>query len=477
MSIRLRLTLLYSSILAATLIVFSVVLYLTVSRVSFTLMIDTLEQEAKRLAEPGRFQLDYIGEPPKRVAAPETYIQTRTIDGEIADRTANLGDLLLPLPDDGLEACQLGRTWYGTMETEDGDLLVYSNPVIQNNEIVGIVQVARSMNEHAQSLHTLSNTLILGSSVATLLAFGIGWFLAGATLKPIHRLTQTAQTIGSERDFNRRVVHSGPNDEIGQLATTFNTMLTELQAAYRQAEQALQAQRRLVADASHELRTPLTTLRGNLGLLQRTPPISDEDRHEVLRDMVDECERLMRLVNDLLVLARADAGQSLPVSAVRLLPLLEEATRQAQPLDNARPIQINSGPDILVSANRDALKQVLLILLDNALKYTPHNGKVSIHTSKHDERILIEVCDTGKGISPSVLPHVFERFYRGDSSRTGEGTGLGLAIAKTLIEYQHGTIDIESKLGQGTTIRLSLLNVNPSPPESTTRDLVPTFAQ
>ncbi|MFL5800550.1 MAG: sensor histidine kinase [Roseiflexaceae bacterium] len=456
MSFRLRLTVLNSAILALTLIVFSAALYLTVSRVTFNLLADTLIDEAKRLAAPDRFRLDYIEYPARKFAAPETYVQTRSPDGRIADRTTNLGDVVLPLAGDGLHACQSGEPWIEVVPADHGRLLVYSQPVSIHGRIAGIVQVARSMAEHDQSLGTLRSILTIGSSVVTVIAFGIGWVLAGVTLRPINRLTHTAQAIGAERDFGRRVEYVGPNDEIGRLATTFNAMLTELQAAYRQAEQSLQAQRRLVADASHELRTPLTTIRGNLGLLQRTPPISPEDRDPVLADMVAECERLMRLVNDLLVLARADAGRPLRIEPVALKPLIEEVCRQAQHLDSGRPIDLHEVADLDVAGNRDALKQVLLIVLDNALKYTPEGGTISIHAATNGERVTIAVRDTGVGIAPAVLPHIFERFYRGNAARTGEGAGLGLSIARTLVEAQHGTIAVESAPGHGTTVTLSL---------------------
>jgi two-component system, OmpR family, sensor kinase len=456
MSVRLRLTVLYSAILALTLIVFSAALYITVSHVTFGILADTLSDEAKRIAAPDHFRLDAIEYPARKFAAPETYVQTRSIDGRIADRTANLGDVALPLDDTGLHACQGGQPWLDTVPTGDGRLMVYSQPVSIHGRIAGIVQVARSMAEHDQSLGTLRSILTIGGSVVTVIAFGIGWLLAGVALSPINRLTQTAQAIGAERDFGRRVEHVGPNDEIGRLATTFNAMLTELQAAYRQAEQSLQAQRRLVADASHELRTPLTTVRGNLGLLQRTPPISTEDRDAVLADMVEECERLMRLVNNLLVLARADAGRPLRIEPVALKPLIEEVCRQAQHLDSGRPIERDEVADVAAAGNRDALKQVLLILLDNALKYTPQGGTISMRVAANGEHVTIAVRDTGLGIAPAMLPHIFERFYRGDAARTGEGAGLGLSIARTLIEAQHGTIAVESTLGHGTTVTLSL---------------------
>jgi len=478
---------LYSLILVLTLIVFSGVLYVTVARVSYGILEDALTSEAARLTNQAHFELGSIAYPARKLAAPETYVQTRYFDGAIADRTANLGDASLPLPDAGLHACQEGEPWLEVVPTEHGRLLVYSRPVYVRNRAVGIVQVARSLAEHDQSLGTLRSILLTGSSVVTVIAFGFGWLLAGAALRPINRVTLTAQAIGAERDFGRRVEYVGPNDEIGRLATTFNAMLTELQAAYRQAEQALQAQRRLVADASHELRTPLTTIRGNLGLLQREPPIGLEDREAVLTDMVEECERLMRLVNDLLVLARADAGRPLRIEPVPLKPLVEEVCRQARRLDSGRPILIDDVADVIVAANRDALKQVLLILLDNAVRHTPPGGRISIETaletiaedrgpkiedrgaSPDDARsstleprspaasmVIVRVRDTGPGIPANVLPHIFERFYRGDAARTGEGAGLGLAIAQTLIVAQQGTIAVESALGRGTLVTLKI---------------------
>jgi two-component system, OmpR family, sensor kinase len=252
------------------------------------------------------------------------------------------------------------------------------------------------------------------------------------------------------------VDYRGPPDEVGQLATTFNGMLDELQAAYRQTEQTLQAQRRLVADASHELRTPLTTIRGNLGLLKRQPPIAAEDKEAVLGDMVDETDRLIRLTNDLLVLARSDSGRPLRHEPVPIAPLVEDVCRQAKLLGAARTIACEDVPEVDVVGDQDAIKQVLLILLDNALKFAPEGGTITIGASSTDRVAAIRIQDTGPGIAPEALPHIFERFYRSDESRTGSGAGLGLAIAKELVEAQHGQIMVESEIGSGSTFTVTL---------------------
>jgi signal transduction histidine kinase len=336
------------------------------------------------------------------------------------------------------------------------------------------VQLARSLAEQDEALLTLRRTLIIGSAFVVLLAFIAGWFLSGAALRPIQRITDTAQVIGAQRDFDRRVDYHGPPDEVGQLATTFNGMLNELQGAYRQTEQTLQRQRRFVADASHELRTPLTTIRGNLGLLKRRPPIAEEDERAVLDDMVEETDRLIRLTNDLLTLARSDAGRSLRCEPVPIDPLVEDVCRQAKLLGEGRTIVCETVPGESVMGDQDAIKQVLLILLDNALKYTPAGGTITIgagilpevqpkaRTEPHsdslreDRMASIRIADTGPGIAPEDLPHIFERFYRSDESRTGSGAGLGLAIAKELIEAQHGRIGVTSTVGKGSTFTVTL---------------------
>jgi two-component system, OmpR family, sensor kinase len=240
------------------------------------------------------------------------------------------------------------------------------------------------------------------------------------------------------------------------LATTFNQMLGALQAAYRRTEESLQAQRRFVADASHELRTPLTTIRGNLGLLERTPPISRADQQAVIADLVSESDRLIRLVNALLALARVDAGQTVRHEPVSIKPVLDDLYRQTQVLGTDKTIEYQPPPEVAVVANADNLKQILLILLDNALKYTPSGGTITLTTSATDRQVAIHVGDTGVGIAPDVVPHIFTRFYRADTSRTGDSAGLGLAIAKSLVEAHQGTITVESQPGQGSTFTVTL---------------------
>lgn len=461
MSIRLRLTLTYTVILALTLIIFSGLLYYFQVRVTLNTFQTRLASTAfmddndPGLAPPGP------DEPPRqRPRGPILFSQIRNPDGTIVRRDPQFGgEVTLPLSDTALRQVQQGETWTEMIVIDGERFMVRSHLVRGPDGQPRILQTAASLIDRDQYLGTLRRVLITGSSLAVLVAFGIGWVLAGLTLRPINRLRQTAQAIGSERDFARRVDYAGPQDEIGQLATTFNDMLGELQAAFLQVEQSLKTQQRFVADASHELRTPLTTLRGNIALLQRRdPPLPPADQADILTDMEEESERLIRLVNDLLLLARADAKRPLRREPVALAPLLADVCQQVRVLAPSRPLACASETDLTVSGDRDALKQVLLILLDNALNHTPPHTNIALTVTTEAGQAAISVSDNGPGIKPFLLPHIFDRFTQGNTARTGSSAGLGLAIAKELVEAQGGTIGVQSEVGQGAifTVRVAL---------------------
>jgi two-component system, OmpR family, sensor kinase len=475
MSIRLRLTLFYTAILALTLIAFSTILYATQTRATYASIKNNLVGQAAGLVRatghapgppPGQSQtapapgsrpsdkpivMDLSGD-----TLPGRWTQTRSITGTVMGQSPDLSGMTLPLSATGLEAVQGGSGWYETAQVDNEPLLIYSQPHTTQNGIAIIVQVAFPVTQPQQSLTALRLVLIVGSSLAILAAFALGWVLAGTALRPIHRITQTAQAIGAERNFGRRVEHKGPADEVGQLAVTFNVMLAELESGYRQLEDALYSQRRFVADASHELRTPLTTVRGNIELLRREPPIAADERADIVADTTEEVDRLIRLVNQLLVLARADAGQTLRADSIPVQTLIEDVCRLARLLTPNTQIHCEAPADVLVQGDRDALKQVLLILVDNALVHTPAGTPVALMASATDAQVVFSVRDSGPGIAPEALPHIFERFYRGQASRTGRGAGLGLSIAKELVETQGGTLTVKSALGQGTVFTATL---------------------
>ncbi len=480
MSIRLRLTLLYSAILALTLILFSTVLYAAQARYTRRIIQSDLIKTAGQLSlawermhqapgwgrpgnRPGGMMDNHMLENLLQIAAiqrPRDIIRLLDAEGQALNLTLNERTASLPLSRRGLaQLQQTGRPWLEIAPANEERVLIYNQPVHSAGKLVGIVQIARSLADRDRSLRSLGLTLILGSVTTTLIAFGVGWWLSGVTLRPIQRITEAAREIGEARDFSSRVAYDGPPDELGHLAMTFNRMLSQLQEAFEQISHALQVQRDFVADVSHELRTPLTTIRGNLDLLRRDPPPPMTEQEDILDDLVGESERLSRLVHNLLTLARADAGRKLALGPVAAPPLIEEICRQARLLAPEREIACDVGnqPDNLIAwGNEDALKQVLLILVDNAIKHAHGPIRITLDKAQAGGHIAIEVADSGPGMSEALQARIFDRFYRGDTSRTTPGFGLGLSIAHALVTAQHGEIAVESDIARGTqfTVRL-----------------------
>jgi len=474
MSIRLRLTLLYSAILALTLIVFGLALYMIQSQYTLEALKRDLTRSGERLGgavlwayqrpvlpgdqetqppPPRTFEV-FTGDPAFQGLREREIVRVLDDSGTLIASPLSGEQESLPLSAQGIQALQSQEEWWQTGIVNDEHVLIYNRPVISNGEVIFIIQAARQLTERDRSLAALATTLVIASLVTVLIAFGIGWVLSGAALRPIHRITQTAQAIGNESDFSRRVEYSGPNDEIGQLAKTFNSMLVRLQNAYQQVAQSLEMQRNFVADVSHELRTPLTTLRGNLDLLRRKPALPDEEQDDILSDMVEENDRLIRLITDLLILARADAGRNRVKEPLDLMPVLEEVYKQARQLDVQRQITLDTTSPLMVLGDRDAVKQVILILLDNAIKHSV--GEIVLSAQMQGSYGVISVRDSGPGIPPEKLEHVFDRFFRGEDSPQTPGFGLGLPIAKALTEAIGGQIEIESSVGRGSVVRVRL---------------------
>jgi len=233
-------------------------------------------------------------------------------------------------------------------------------------------------------------------------------------------------------------------------------MLRQLEDAYQRLQSALVAQRRFVADASHELRSPLTTIRGNVGLLLKRTDITSDDRVAALNDIAGESERMSRMVQDLLTLARADAGYHLEKSPVDLEPIIQDVSRQAQTLQPFRRVELQDGVPTMVQGNADALKQLLWILVDNALKHTPEGGRIRMRLGSAGMTAELAVADDGPGIPAEDIERIFERFYQADAARSGEGTGLGLAIARWIAEEHGGRVFAGNNPGGGAIFTVQL---------------------
>jgi two-component system OmpR family sensor kinase len=298
-------------------------------------------------------------------------------------------------------------------------------------------------------LATMGLTLVLVVLVFLALSFVSAAILIGRALSPVKKVTATAQGIASSSDLSRRVNYRGPKDEIGALAATFDRMIEQL-------DRLLQSQRGFVADASHELRGPLTVIRGNLDLLRRN--LSEEDRQESIRALEAEAARMARVVNDLLVLAEVESGPLEQQQMVSLKDMILDAQDRALLLAGDRHIVIERQDDLWVKGDAHKLEQLVGNLVGNAIKYTPEGGAITLSLFQDGEWARLDVADTGIGISPEHLPHVFDRFYRVDRarSRAGGGTGLGLAIVKGIAQQHGGKVTVTSEPGKGSTFTVWL---------------------
>jgi len=351
-----------------------------------------------------------------------------------------------------------------------------------NGPLMGTLLVAKSLADVDTTL-LLLRTLLLLSGVATLIGTLLAsWLIAAQVLHPLSELVATARSIAASTargtklgNLSQRVPHPGGRDELAQVVETFNEMLASL-------ESATHAQRRFVADASHELRAPLTTIQGNLAFLQRHgEELPTEERRTMLADAHRETLRLAQLVEELLLLARADASVDTSSSVKAVAPTDEEIIRIAPPVELDRVVlqlvrqmrrrlegegstlQLEVGhiEPVHVRGDEESLRRVMLIVLDNAIKYTPPRkeagvSRIIVSLEQSEGQAVLRVCDTGIGIEASDLPHIFERFYRADPARSRQGTGLGLSIAQSIVQQLGGRISVESTTGKGSSFRVWL---------------------
>lgn len=353
-----------------------------------------------------------------------------------------------------------GSRQHTQIEGHEGPMRVLTDPITVDGHVVGALQVALSLEEVRDTMRTLLKVLLLLAPAMLLLASAGGLLLAHRALNPLDRMTRTAQQISAE-NFSRRLDLRGPDDEVGRLARTFDAMITRLQAAFDQ-------QRRFTADASHELRTPLTAMIGQIDVAVDRPRAAESYR-DTLLSVREQAQRLARMTNDLLFLARSDVQPRLvqhePIDLGQLLPAI---VAQTEPLAQARDqalIYEPSGP-LPVCGNEDDLIRLFLNLIDNAIRYTPPGGTITVvadqlsaPSSTHAPGLIrIRVSDSGPGIAPEHLPHLFERFFRADRGRARAqgGSGLGLSIAQTIVQSHGGQLTVASELGSGSTFTATL---------------------
>ena len=486
-SLRTRLTLWYGALLALTLLGFSALLYFTLQQSlarsvdeRLTLRADQIEREVgpsiggllqPEDVAPGQLESTLS----EFVQSPGIYVQLLNGRGDVVAYPPNLAGGGLPVPATSRQAIAEDRRIFDTIPVAgaDANVRLLTVPIHQpgSTDVVGAVQVGESLAPLGSTMAAVGGLLLSAGLAALALAVVVGWLLTRSALSPVARITATARHIAATGDYRQRLQVTRPRlgqgDELFFLAATFNDMIARL-------EHLLDSQRRLLADTSHELRNPITVIRGNLSVLRRDS-VPDAVRREAVFEAEEEAARMGRLVSDLLLLARADAGEapSLRSEPVDLAELASEVVEQMRPQAGQRQLDLAVAGACTITGDRDRLKQLVANLVENAIRYTPAGGRIDVsvtglqhpagavrsRTTRDRGMAVLSVTDTGIGISPSDLPHVFERFYRADKarSRAHGGSGLGLSIAAFIAQAHGGSIEgVSDGVNRGSTFRVRL---------------------
>jgi signal transduction histidine kinase len=468
-SIRLRLTAWYTLVL--TLILLAVVISLRTlferrlrSDLDARLLATAWDIERQVTVHPNYPDLAQVEVPNlDPFTFPGLLTQVVDLQGTVIDGSGGLDGYVLPTAP---LAASDREPAFRTSEMADVDLRTVRLPIVvrQGDEVhaVGAILVGESYLPLDRTISRLQQLLLLATAVGAGLAAVGGWLLAGHALRPVDRITVAAAAIAAKADsvaaLTARLPVPASRDEIARLAITFNVLLDRLETAFA-------TQRRFVADASHELRTPLTAVRSNVDVLLQQSVHGDPclDRQEVLtglRGVQRGAARMGRLLDDLLQLARTDAGvvDHRPPRAVRLDLVADDAVNTAAAVASGQVVELCADQPVVVMGDADRLYQLLLALLENAVRHTPPGGRVTVDVVPAGSQARLKVRDTGTGIAPEHLPHIFERFYRADGgrARAAGGAGLGLAIARAIVQEHHGEIRVASTPGEGSVFTVTL---------------------
>ncbi len=467
MTIRKKLILLYAGLLGIVIILFGLGVFSVIRSTWIETVDGTLHETADQVIKNSdSYSVREFGSPARIVMvlpqldifrASNILVQVWApkADGstgnELRAQSDNLRDYAQPLDDNSLTGT---TAQFSTVKINNAEVRVLTVPlrISGQDASFGMIQVADSLETVNQATNRLSLFMLGGGILAVLASVGLGYWLSDQTLKPIEALTEAADNIATAKDLETRLTWTGPMDELGRLTVVFNRMMDRL-------EHLFTAQRRLVADVSHELRTPLTAIRGNLDLVKRYG-MDDVS----LEAMQSETARMSRMVDDLLLLARADYGNlTIEMSEIDLDTVVGEVFKEARILakDHNLLVRIHQIEAVRLNGNADRLKQLLLNLVSNAIKFTPDGGQIGLALRHAGNDAILQVTDTGVGIEPEDLAHVFDRFYQADTSRTrihdtGGGAGLGLSIAKWIVEAHGGTIEVKSTPNVQTVFTVKL---------------------
>lgn len=457
-TLRARFALWTALLLFVILVIFGVLVYVNMARGLMATIDDTLTLNASQAvlglnAENGQLSsLQGFVQNLEGVDVSETGFTIRVLDAQGAVLQEVGAYHSLPVPSSTIKLAQQGKANFITISlpSTDKKFRVYSAPITENSQPIGVIQVAHSLDEVSETLEKLLTILMFSIPVLAIATAIGGYFLAKRALLPVDKITRTAYQIASTKDLSARLNMPNNDDEVSRLATTFDTMLTQLEEAFRR-------ERQFTSDASHELRTPLAAMQTILSsTMTRRRTVNEYE--QALTDLSAESHRMKLLIEELLHLARRDSGNNpLNYEPIDLSQLLEDVMDSLFPLAEEKGLifeqKIQS--NIIIKGDRDTIVRMFVNIVGNAIKYTMV-GSIAVQALTQNDICTVTVADTGIGIPAEHVPHIFDRFYRVEHARSTEGTGLGLSIALEIARAHGGDILIDSMVGEGTTVTVHL---------------------
>jgi heavy metal sensor kinase len=388
--------------------------------------------------------------PNEEFSAPGIYMQVLNTQNQVLGSSPNVPVGFSMITSSLLANAEGGSDGFDTIQAEGESIRVLVKPLKSEDRIEGFIVVGESLHLLNVTIVRTRQLLLAGIVGSTVVAFLGGWWLSSHALGPILAITRVARHISDTGQFAQRIAIPLTRDEVSELASAFNEMLGRL-------EDAFQRQREFLADASHELRGPLMIIRGNLDLLKHSLPTNEKE--ECLQDVAEEVDRMAQLISDLLFLAEAEARETVEHRPVELNRIIDNVWERALAADGGKhDLQLLQNEPVVIPGDHERIHQLVWNLLENALRYTPANGYISLAVHRHATTVEIVVQDTGIGIPSEHLPYIFERFYRVDRSRSRAhgGSGLGLAIVRQVVEAHRGQIYVQSQQGAGSIFTVNL---------------------
>ena len=452
MSIRWRLTLFNALvILAIGALLLGLMFIVTIRAVTANVRetVQARSVEAVRMLESGTLPTP---EQRAQLGADDTYVVIRDINGQIISEAGS------PVAGMGsFDTAERDAIWRDVLAgnqavtVDEHELRVHAVPVTAAQSPARVIEVWKSYDTTAESLIPFVSITTIVIPLSLLLAVTGAYILARSALAPVDAIVRSARNI-SEEDLSQRLPVSRPNDELGRLASTFNDLLADLEVAFREREESLERQRQFTADASHELRTPLTSIRGYARMLREWALNDPETARESVDAIERESQRMHELVERLLLMAREDEDLLLDSAPTDMRDIASAAVaaRRVAATDITIDYQADAEP-VIADIDAARIRQVLDILLDNAVKFTPEGGTVRVGV-RFEDGVELFVSDDGPGIPHEHLPHIFQRFYKADNARSDGSAGLGLAIARQIVERHGGTIGVSSGANGSTFV-------------------------